>query len=229
MKFTPAVGQLGRVWAEWLFSVNSQSPTAASLRHRNLKERGGRASLSLSFFSSSSHSLTRFGLDFKFTLQEKPSTSIGQIFMVSKMLSCFFLFCGSSVVVEVLLFFQRFSVRTYQTPQTHCISSFHYAAPRCVIQISWNFITSRDDVCIYFDHWIYGATGCSSLAMCTYSAFLSRFFIYRRNFQFELNDLMRDDEEVCLIIVWNELATKQLWWTLLCKFYISEDSRVKKV
>lgn len=53
MKFTPReVDSFSETceWAEWLFSLTLDSPTAASLRHRNLKERGGRASLSLSLF-----------------------------------------------------------------------------------------------------------------------------------------------------------------------------------
>jgi hypothetical protein len=78
----------GRCVGGMIVFCYSHSPTAASLRHRNLKERGGRASLSLSLFLSFPLASLRFGLDFKFTLQEKPSTSIGQIFMVSKMLSC---------------------------------------------------------------------------------------------------------------------------------------------
>jgi hypothetical protein len=134
----------GRCVGGMIVFCYSHSPTAASLRHRNLKERGGRASLSLSLFLSFPLASLRFGLDFKFTLQEKPSTSIGQIFMVSKMLSCSLsLFPWHRPTLssfEVLLFLQHFSVRTYQTPQTRCISSFSLLAR--VIQIShWNFIS----------------------------------------------------------------------------------------
>jgi hypothetical protein len=155
----------GRCVGGMIVFCYSHSPTAASLRHRNLKERGGRASLSLSLFLSFPLASLRFGLDFKFTLQEKPSTSIGQIFMVSKMLSCSLslpLASPDSFVVRSAVVFTAFQ----RAHISNTSDTLHFiiliAGPRYSnFPLEFHLV----DVCIYSDYWMYGATACAFLAL----------------------------------------------------------------
>lgn len=134
MRLTPAVDIWGRCVGGMIIFCYSHSPTAVSLRHRNLKERGGRASLSLSLFLlSHSLSLSLASVSISNSLYKKSHQRASDRTNIYGFKNAFMFFSSSPALssFEVLLFLQHFSVRTSNTSNTlHFIISLCWPVMR---------------------------------------------------------------------------------------------------
>lgn len=136
MRFTPAVDSWGRCVGGMIVFCYSHSPTAASLRHRNLKERGGRASLSLSLFP-----LAHFApVSISNSLYKKSHQQASDKYLwFQKCFHVLFFFSGSSPSSKCCCFFSVSACAHIKHLKHIAFHHFIMLSRGCVIQISLEF------------------------------------------------------------------------------------------